>query len=45
LVVDKSIRELSTVADKAVILEKGQSVWHGGFGDLTAEITDKYLGV
>jgi len=45
LVVDKSTRELSTVADKAVILEKGKSVWHGGFGDLTAEITDKYLGV
>lgn len=45
LVVDKSIKELSAVADKAVILEKGQSVWHGKFGDLTPEITDKYLGV
>ena len=45
LVVDKSIRELSTVADNAVILEKGKSVWHGKFDDLTPEITDKYLGV
>jgi branched-chain amino acid transport system ATP-binding protein len=45
LVVDKSIKELSAVADKAVILEKGQSVWHGEFADLTPEITDKYLGV
>ncbi len=45
LVVDKSIKELSAVADKAVILEKGRSVWHGRFDDLTAEITDTYLGV
>lgn len=45
LVIDKSIKELSTVADNAVILEKGQSVWHGKFEELTPEITDKYLGV
>ena len=45
LVVDKSIKELATVADNAVILEKGQSVWHGRFDELTPEITDKYLGV
>lgn len=45
LVVDKSIKELSTVADRAVILEKGQSVWHGEFEKLTGEIRDKYLGV
>lgn len=45
LVVDKSLRELATVADKAVILEKGRSVWAGGFGELTADVTDQYLGV
>ncbi len=45
LVIDKSIRELSTVADRAVILEKGRSVWHGAFGDLDAGVTEKYLGV
>ncbi len=45
LVIDKSIRELSTVADRAVILEKGRSVWHGAFGDLDAAVTEKYLGV
>lgn len=45
LVVDKSLRELATVADKAVILEKGRSVWSGGFADLTASVTDQYLGV
>ncbi|SFL39004.1 ABC transporter ATP-binding protein [Shimia aestuarii] len=45
LVIDKSIRELSRVADHAVILEKGVSVWEGAFSALSPEITDRYLGV
>ncbi len=45
LVIDKSIRELSTVADRAVILEKGRSVWHGAFAELDPAITEKHLGV
>ncbi|MDU8927967.1 ABC transporter ATP-binding protein [Alisedimentitalea sp. MJ-SS2] len=45
LVIDKSIRELASVADHAVILEKGVSVWTGGFDALTPDITDQYLGV
>ncbi|MEC8196788.1 MAG: ABC transporter ATP-binding protein [Pseudomonadota bacterium] len=45
IVIDKSIKELATVADKAVILEKGKSVWAGDFTALTPEITDQYLGV
>ncbi|WP_297771926.1 ABC transporter ATP-binding protein [uncultured Roseovarius sp.] len=45
LVIDKSLRELSRVADSAVILEKGRSVWQGDFADLTPEITDRHLGV
>ena len=45
IVVDKSIRELASVADKAVILEKGRSVWNGAFSALTPEITGRYLGV
>ncbi len=45
IVVDKSLRELGTVADRAVILEKGASVWAGDFDALTAEVTDRYLGV
>ncbi len=45
LVIDKSIRELSAVADTAVILEKGRSVWHGAFGDLDPGTTEKYLGI
>ena len=45
LVVDKSLKELATVADKAVILEKGKSVWSGAFDALDEELTDQYLGV
>ncbi|TRD22850.1 ABC transporter ATP-binding protein [Palleronia caenipelagi] len=45
LVVDKSLKELATVADTAVILEKGVSVWSGEFAALTDDITDRYLGV
>ena len=45
LVVDKSLKELAVVADKAVILEKGQTVWSGEFADLSPDITEQYLGV
>ncbi len=45
LVIDKSIRELASVADQAVILEKGSTVWQGSFGALTPEISDRFLGV
>ncbi len=45
LVVDKSIRELSSVADRAVIIERGQSVWQDRFGALSHEVTERYLGV
>lgn len=45
IVVDKSLKELGTVADTAVILEKGRSVWAGEFAELTPELTDRYLGV
>ncbi|THH38060.1 ABC transporter ATP-binding protein [Aliishimia ponticola] len=45
LVVDKSLKELRQVADRAVILERGKTVWAGGFDALTHDITDTYLGV
>ncbi len=45
IVVDKSLRELAGVADRAVILEKGRSVWSGAFDGLTPEVRDRYLGV
>lgn len=45
LVVDKSLRELAGVADSAVILERGKSVWTGAFSELNNDITSRYLGV
>jgi branched-chain amino acid transport system ATP-binding protein len=45
LVVDKSLRDLAAVADRAVVLAKGRSVWQGRFGALDADITSRYLGV
>ncbi|MEM9097609.1 MAG: ABC transporter ATP-binding protein [Pseudomonadota bacterium] len=45
LVVDKSLKELGSVADCATLLEKGATVWQGRFADLTPEVTDRYLGV
>lgn len=45
LVVDKSLKELSTVADDAYVVQRGETVWSGAFAELSAEITDQYLGV
>ncbi len=45
LVIDKSLQELASVADRAVILEKGRSVWHGAFAELGRDIAQRYLGV
>ena len=45
LVVDKALAELLPIADRAVVLEKGISVWSGRPGELTAELQDRYLGV
>jgi len=45
LVVDKTLKELTQVADKAVILNRGETVWSGGMQDLTPDLTDLYLGV
>lgn len=45
LVVDKSLAELRQVADHAVILERGTSVWAGAMGALDGTVADQYLGV
>ena len=45
LVIDKSVRELRSVCDQAVILERGRSIWHGPIHELNNEITEQYLGV
>lgn len=45
LVVDKSLAELRQVADHAVILERGRSVWSGAMPALDSTVADTYLGV
>ncbi|MCR9127793.1 MAG: ABC transporter ATP-binding protein [Rhodobacteraceae bacterium] len=45
LVVDKSIRELRGVADRAVVVERGRTVWQGAFAALGKDVSERYLGV
>lgn len=45
LVIDKSLAELSQVADRVVILERGRSVWNGRLSELTPDIQTQLLGV
>ena len=45
VVVDKSLKELRGVADKAVILEKGTTVWSGPLDSLSAHDAARLLGV
>lgn len=45
ILVDKTLKEMRQVADKAVILERGRSVWTGPMSDLSDDITNQYLGL
>ncbi|MGB8623207.1 MAG: ATP-binding cassette domain-containing protein, partial [Paracoccaceae bacterium] len=45
LLVDKSLREIATVADRAVILERGRDVWNGPINALGEDLTNRYLGI
>jgi branched-chain amino acid transport system ATP-binding protein len=47
LVVDKNLRELTAVADRCVVLEKGRVAFTGGLEALAADqtMTQRYLGV
>ena len=45
LVIDKSIKELRSVCDEAVILERGRTVWQGTMETLGSDITEQFLGV
>ena len=33
------------IADRAVILQRGETVWNGPVNDLTSDLTERYLGV
>ena len=45
LIVDKSLKELSAISDRATILERGRTVWTGAMDDLTSEVTERFVGV
>ena len=45
IVVDKSLAELGRIADRAVILERGTSVWTGTMAALDKSVADRYLGL
>jgi branched-chain amino acid transport system ATP-binding protein len=45
LLIDKSVRELAQVSDRAVILARGETVWSGAFTDMTPEVSQTYIGV
>ncbi|MEM9636088.1 MAG: ABC transporter ATP-binding protein [Pseudomonadota bacterium] len=45
LVVDKSLAELRQVADSAMILERGATVWSGPMAEVSHDLADRYLGV
>lgn len=45
IVIDKSMKELQQVADSATILLRGKSEWSGEFSQLSAETTNRLIGV
>ncbi|MCC1494860.1 ABC transporter ATP-binding protein [Cognatishimia sp. F0-27] len=45
LIIDKSLRELRSVADRGVILARGRDVWTGPMHALNADIASAHLGV
>jgi branched-chain amino acid transport system ATP-binding protein len=45
LIVDKTLRELLPLADRAVMLERGRTVWQGAPGEIGPELSGRYLGV
>ncbi|MEM9330316.1 MAG: ABC transporter ATP-binding protein [Pseudomonadota bacterium] len=45
LLIDKSIKEISSVSQNVTILQRGRSVWTGKFSDLDNETTNRYIGI
>ena len=45
VIIDKSLRELRQVCDRACILERGKTVWRGAMADLSPDISERYIGV
>ncbi len=45
LLIDKSLKELSGVSDRAVVLQRGATVWSGPMAALTPDISENLIGV
>ncbi len=45
LVIDKSLKELKGVCDRATILERGKTVWTGAIEALSEDVAHRYIGV
>ena len=45
LVIDKSLNELRSVADRAAIVERGRTVWQGAMAELGEDVVARHLGV
>jgi branched-chain amino acid transport system ATP-binding protein len=45
LLIDKSLKELASVADRAVVVTRGKTVWTGAMVALTPDIAGQHLGV
>ncbi len=45
LLIDKSLKEISAVSDKAVILERGKTIWSGAIEALTPEVSKAHIGI
>jgi len=45
LAVDKSLKDLTAVADHCTILARGSTVWDGPPRGLNADLTARYLGI
>ncbi|MGX9355680.1 ABC transporter ATP-binding protein [Roseobacteraceae bacterium S113] len=45
LLIDKSLSELAQVSDRAVIVERGTTVWSGTMAALTPDISQRFIGV
>lgn len=45
LVIDKSLKELQKVSDRAVLVARGTVVWNGPMAKLDAQTTERHVGV
>lgn len=45
LVIDKSVKELKGICDRATILERGKTVWCGKIEALTKDVTELHIGL